>query len=135
MNPEELLYSETHEWTQLSEEGGAKFATVGISQFAAKELGDLTYIELPTIGDVVQATKPFGVIESVKAAYDIYAPVDGEVVAINERIAADDDDPDALDVITSDPQGEGWMVKIKITDESNLQKLLDFAAYQKQCEQ
>ncbi len=135
MNPEELLYSESHEWTSVAEEGGDKVATVGVSSFAAKELGDLTFVELPSVGQIVEATKPFGVIESVKAAYDIYAPVDGEVIAVNEKIAGADDDPDALDVITSDPHGEGWMVKIKITDESNLQKLLDFEAYQKQCEQ
>jgi glycine cleavage system H protein len=127
VKPEDLLYAKTHEWVALADEGGAKVATVGISAFAVEALTDLVYIELPAIGKKVDAEQPFCEVESVKAVSDIYAPIDGEVVAVNSSL------PDALETLSTDPYGEGWIAKIKISDEAGLSKLLDHAAYQKQC--
>jgi glycine cleavage system H protein len=129
VKPEELLYAKTHEWVSIAEEGGAKVATVGISAFAVEALTDLVYIELPAVGKKVEAEQPFCEVESVKAVSDIYAPIDGEVVAVNSRL------PDALETLSTDPYGDGWIAKIKISDESGLAKLMDHAAYQKQCEE
>lgn len=129
MKPEELLYAKTHEWVSVAEEGGAKIATLGISAFALEALTDLVYIELPEIGKQVEAQQPFCEVESVKAVSDIYAPVDGEVIAVNTSL------PDALETLGADPYGTGWIAKIKISDESGLSELLDHTAYQKQCEE
>lgn len=129
MKPEELLYAKTHEWVAVAEEGGAKVATIGISAFAVEALTDLVYIELPAVGKKVEAEQPFCEVESVKAVSDIYAPIDGEVVAVNSAL------PDSLETLSTDPYGNGWIAKIKISDESGLSKLLDHAAYQKQCEE
>lgn len=127
MSPEELLYAETHEWVAVSEESGEKVATVGISAFAVEALTDLVYIELPEVGRQVGAGESFGEIESVKAVSDLYAPVGGEVVAVNEKL------PDNLEVLGDDPYEAGWMVKIVLADEGELGRLMDHAAYQKQC--
>lgn len=127
MKPEELLYATTHEWVSVAEEDGAKIATVGISAFAVEALTDLVYIDLPAVGKQAEAGQPFCEVESVKAVSDIYAPVSGEVVAANSAL------PDALETLSSDPYGAGWIAKIKISDESGLAKLMDHAAYQKQC--
>lgn len=127
MKPEELLYAKTHEWVSVAEEDGAKVATLGISAFAVEALTDLVYIELPAVGRQVEAEQPFCEVESVKAVSDIYSPVDGEVIEVNQSL------PDALETLGSDPYGAGWIAKIKITDESGLNNLLDHAAYQKQC--
>lgn len=129
MKPEDLHYAKTHEWVAVDEEGGAQIATVGISAFAVEALTDLVFIELPTVGKQVEAEQPFCEVESVKAVSDIYAPVDGEVVAVNTAL------PDALETLSSDPYGAGWIAKIKIKDDSALGNLLDHAAYQKQCEE
>lgn len=127
MKPADLLYAKTHEWVAVADEGGAKVATVGISAFAVEALTDLVFIELPKVGARVQAEQPFCEVESVKAVSDVYAPVTGEVVEVNARL------PDRLEVLSSDPYGEGWIAKIRISDESNLAKLMNYAAYQKQC--
>lgn len=127
MKPEQLLYLETHEWVHLSEEGGAKIATVGISAFAVEQLTDLVFMALPEVGKHVTAGGEFGEVESVKAVSTLYSPVDGEVVEVNSSL------PDNLETLGNDPFGAGWMVKIKVTDESGLSKLLDYDAYQKQC--
>jgi glycine cleavage system H protein len=129
VKPEELKYAKTHEWVAISEEGGAKIATVGISAFAVEALTDLVYIDLPAVGKQVEAEQPFCEVESVKAVSDIYSPVDGEVVAVNSGL------PDKLETLSTDPYGEGWIAKIKISDESGLSKLLDHAAYEKQCKE
>ncbi len=129
MKPEDLHYAKTHEWVAVAEEGGAQIATVGISAFAVEALTDLVFIELPTVGQQVEAEQPFCEVESVKAVSDIYAPVDGEVVAVNTAL------PNALETLSSDPYGAGWIAKIKIKDDSALGNLLDHAAYQKQCEE
>jgi len=127
VNPEELLYAKTHEWIAISEEGGAKVATLGISAFAVEALTDLVYIDLPAVGKQVEAEQPFCEVESVKAVSDLYSPVNGEVVAVNEAL------PDSLETLGNDPYGTGWIAKIKIADESSLANLMDHATYQKQC--
>jgi glycine cleavage system H protein len=127
VKPEELLYAKTHEWVSVADEDGAKVATIGISAFAVEALTDLVYIELPAVGKKVEAEQPFCEVESVKAVSDIYAPIDGEVVAVNSAL------PDTLETLSSDPYGNGWIAKVKISDESGLSKLMDYAAYQKQC--
>jgi len=128
VNPEQLLYAETHEWVDVATDGtGAKVATVGLSAFAVEALTDLVFIELPELGRQVTAGESFGEIESVKAVSDIYSPVSGEVVAVNDALTAN------LQQLAEDPFGKGWIVKIKIADESSLSKLVDHATYQKQC--
>lgn len=127
MKPEELLFAKTHEWVAIAEEGGQKIATMGLTAFAVEALTDLVFIELPRIGRHVQANESFCEVESVKAVSDVYAPVAGEVVAVNEKL------PDKLDTLSTDPYGEGWIAKIRVTDDSNLKNLLNYAAYQKQC--
>jgi len=129
VKPEDLLYAKTHEWVAVSQEGGAKIATVGISAFAVEALTDLVFIEPPKVGAQVAAEQPFCEVESVKAVSDVYAPVAGEVIEVNKTL------PDRLEILSSDPYGEGWIAKIRVTDDSNLSKLLDYAAYQKQCEE
>jgi len=129
VRPENLLYAKTHEWVAVSKEGGAKIATVGISAFAVEALTDLVFIELPKVGAQVAAEQPFCEVESVKAVSDVYAPVAGEVIEVNKTL------PDRLEILSTDPYGEGWIAKIRISDESNLSRLLDYAAYQKQCEE
>lgn len=130
MKPEELLYSKDHEWVAVeTDASGEKIATVGISAFALEALTDLVYIELPEVGRQVEAGAPIGVIESVKAVSDLFCPVAGEVVEVN--VAWND----KLDKLADDPYESGWLVKVKLTDESSLAGLLDYAAYQKQCEE
>ncbi|MCG8584481.1 MAG: glycine cleavage system protein GcvH [Pirellulales bacterium] len=128
MNQEELLYAKTHEWVAVdSNDAGEKIATVGISAFAVEALTDLVHIELPEVGKSVAPEEAFGEVESVKAVSDLYAPVSGEVVEVNEGL------PDALETLSEDPYGCGWVAKIRIADEGDLSNLLDHAAYQRQC--
>ncbi len=128
MTPDELLFAETHEWTRVEiDESGDKIATVGISAFAVEALTDLVFMQLPEVGQELQAGKPFGEVESVKAVSDLYSPIDGEVVAVNDGL------PDDLDQLAAEPYGKGWLLKIKISDETGLERLMDYAAYQKQC--
>lgn len=142
MTPEQLLYSKTHEWVRVEtlpsaeesstsphELAGAKIATVGISAFAIEQLTDLVHVELPEPGRHVTAGEPFGEIESVKAVSDLYSPVNGEIVEVNGKLA------ERLETLADDPYDAGWFVKIRISDESGLSELLDYAAYQKQCEE
>jgi glycine cleavage system H protein len=125
-----LLYSKTHEWARVeTDAAGAKVATVGLTPFALELLTDLVHVELPKTGARVKAAEPFGEIESVKAVSDLYSPVDGEVVAANQAIVGN------LEDLPKDPYGNGWFVKIKISDEAGLANLLDEAAYKKQCEE
>ncbi|MCA9189234.1 MAG: glycine cleavage system protein GcvH [Pirellulaceae bacterium] len=127
MKPEELLYNKTHEWVHISSDNGVKVATIGISAFAVEQLTDLVFMELPTAGRTVTAGEPMGEIESVKAVSDIYSPVTGEVLEVNEDL------PNALETLNSDPYGKGWITKIRITDEASLDGLMDHAAYLRQC--
>jgi len=127
-DPKSLQYTSTHEWMHLEDgPGGAKTATVGISDFAIHALTDLVHIELPELGRRVQAGKPFGEVESVKAVSDLYSPVDGEVVEVNKAVAQN------LDSLTQDPYGAGWLVKIRV--QAGQSELLDYATYKKQCDE
>lgn len=117
--PSELKYASSHEWARL--EGDT--VTVGITDHAQDALGDVVYVELPEIGDSVNAGDEAGVVESVKAASDIYAPVSGEVIAINEDLE------DAPETINGDPYNDGWFFKLKITDAAELEDLLDADGY------
>lgn len=123
MDPQTLRFSKTHEWIHL--EGDT--ATIGISEFAVRQLTDLVYIELPESGRSLQAGDVFGVVESVKAASDLYAPVGGEVTAANNALEDD------LGVLSEDPFGRGWMIKLKVADASAVSSLMDYAAYQEHC--
>lgn len=127
MKPEELLYSETHEWAHVSGAGGQKVATIGISAFAVEQLTDLVYMELPEVGKSLNAGDEFGVVESVKAVSPLYSPVSGQVVEVNTSL------PDKLETLSSDPYNAGWIIKVRLSDEATLSKLLNHAAYQKQC--
>lgn len=128
MTPQELLYAKTHEWVSLeTNAAGERIATVGISAFALEELTDLVFMELPPLGREVKAEEPFGEVESVKAVSDLVSPVDGQVVAVNESI------PDNLGKLPDDPYDAGWLIKVKLSDESALKNLMDYESYQKQC--
>lgn len=119
--PKELKYSKDHEWVRL--EGNR--AVVGITDFAQSQLGDVVFVEVPEIGAKVAAGEGFSVVESVKAVSDIYAPLSGTVVEVNEALA------DAPEVVNQDPYGEGWVAVIEITDRSEVDNLLDSAEYEK----
>src|SRR5437588_10426637 len=110
MDPKTLRFAKTHEWAKLDGE----ICTVGITKFAVDQLTDVVYIELPDVGDHTFAGESFGEIESVKAVSDLYAPVDGEVVAVNEQLI---NDPTP---VSNDPYGAGWMVKLKVEPGANL---------------
>ena len=127
MNPKDLLYAETHEWVRVSQEAGRKVGTVGITAFALEQLTDLVHMVLPKVGAQVQAGAPFGEVESVKAVSDLYSPVSGEVIAVHGDLTS------KLETLASDPYQEGWMIKVALSDEASLKKLMDVAAYEKQC--
>lgn len=128
VSPEQLLFAKTHEWVDVEQDDtGAKIATVGISAFAVEALTDLVYIELPDAGRTLAAGETFGEVESVKAVSDLYAPVSGEVISVNSSLA------NQLELLSEDPYGKGWMIKIRIGDEADLSALMDHAAYAKQC--
>ncbi len=127
MTPKDLLYAETHEWVRLADEGGRKVATVGITDFAIAQLTDLVHMVLPKVGKQVKAGAEFGEVESVKAVSSIYSPVTGEIVAVNSDL------PNRLESLGSDAYVDGWMIKVAISDETPLKKLMDAAAYEKQC--
>jgi glycine cleavage system H protein len=111
----------------MNDEGAQKVATVGLSAFAVEALTDLVFIELPKVGRQVKAEESFCEVESVKAVSDVYAPVTGEVIAVNESL------PDRLESLSADPYGEGWIARIKVTDDSALANLMDHQAYQEMC--
>ena len=116
-----LRYTEEHEWLQLD----GDVATVGITAHAAKELGDLVFVQLPEVGAKLAKGDGAAVVESVKAASDVFAPLDGDVTAVNDAIVADPS------LVNSDPLGQGWFFKLKLSDPSAFAKLLDEAAYTK----
>ena len=119
--PSELKYASSHEWVR--NEGDGTY-TVGISEHAQELLGDMVFVDLPDVGDEVDAGEDCAVAESVKAASDIYAPISGEVVAINEELE------DAPEQVNSDAYGDGWLFRVKASDESELANLLDAEGYQ-----
>lgn len=119
--PEDLKYSKEHEWVLVD----GDVVTVGITDFAQDQLGDIVFVELPSIGDKVSKDEAFGVVESVKAVNDVYAPLSGTVVEVN------DDLPDSPEMINEDCYGDGWMVKIRLSDPAELEALMDAAGYEK----
>ncbi len=125
--PDELLYAETHEWVRVADEGGRKVGTIGITAFAIEQLTDLVHMVLPKVGATVKQGEEFGEVESVKAVSSLYSPVDGEIVAVNSEL------PGKLETLGSDPYGAGWLIKVAITNDAGLSKLMDKAAYERQC--
>lgn len=124
--PDNLKYTTSHEWIKVNEDGTA---TIGISDHAQDALGDIVFVELPEPGSQVSARDEVAVVESVKAASDIYAPVTGEIVAINETLV------DVPETVNSDPYGDGWFFKIRPDDENELAELLDAEAYKEICDE
>lgn len=122
--PDDLKYSKSDEWVRI--EGDT--ATIGISDYAQDALNDIVYVELPEVGSSLDAGSSFATIESVKAASDLYAPVSGEVTAVNSELE------DSPEIINSDPYGEGWLLKLKVSDSAALAALMDAAAYRAYCE-
>ena len=124
MDPNELKYTKTHEWIHVD----GDTATVGITDFAVQQLTDLVYVDLPQVGRTLKPGETFGEVESVKAVSDLYAPLAGEITESNSAV------PDDPAVLSDDPFGKGWLIRLRIADASALDNLLDRAAYQKHCE-
>jgi len=118
--PAELKYTKEHEWIRIDGDTG----TIGITDFAQSELGDVVFVELPAVGDAVTKDATFGTIEAVKAVSDLYAPISGEVIEVNPAVS------DTPELINKEPYGEGWMLKIRIANRDELGSLLDVAGYQ-----
>lgn len=118
--PDNIKYASSHEWVRVDDDG---IATVGISHHAQDALGDIVFVDLPELGTTVNAKDEVAVVESVKAASDIYSPVSGEIVAINEALV------DAPETVNSQPYDGGWFFKVEISDETELEELMDAEAY------
>jgi glycine cleavage system H protein len=118
--PAGLKYSKEHEWVATEE----TVATIGITDYAQDQLGEIVYVELPAVGDKISKDDAFGVVESVKAVSDIYAPVSGTVVEVNQEL------PESPEMINEDPYGDGWLVKVKVSDPTELDDLLDNEEYE-----
>jgi len=118
--PEDLKYTKEHEWVLIE----AGTATVGITDYAQDQLGDIVFVELPAVGDKVSKEDAFGVVESVKAVSDIYAPLSGKVLEVN------DDLPDNPEMLNEDPYGDGWIIKIELTDPEEIEDLLTSVEYE-----
>jgi glycine cleavage system H protein len=117
--PPGLKYSKEHEWVATEE----SVATIGITDHAQEQLGEIVYIELPSVGEKVSKDDPFGVVESVKAVSDIYAPVSGTVVEVNEDL------PESPETVNEDPYGDGWLIKVKVSDPADFEDLMDNDEY------
>ncbi len=124
--PHELKYLSSHEWIRLEADG--ETVTVGITDYAQELLGDVVFVEMPELGAIVNAGDEAGVVESVKAASDIFCPVSGEVIAINDSLEG------APELVNSDPYNDGWFFKVKISDAADLESLLDAEGYVAVCE-
>ena len=120
--PDGLRYTEDHEYLRATDESGVY--QIGITDYAQGELGDVVYVELPMVGEIFEKKATFGTIEAVKAVSDLYCPVAGEIVAVNESL---DDDPS---LINGDPYGAGWMIRVRVGAEATVDALMDAAAYQ-----
>lgn len=120
--PKELYYTEEHEWLAYDDEQG--IGTIGITDYAQGELGDVVFVELPDEGRHVEAKDPFGTIEAVKAVSELFSPVSGEVVEVNRELES------SPELVNSEPYGEGWMIKVKLDDPAELQRLLSAADYE-----
>lgn len=121
MAAEDLLYTETHCWVRKEDDGDV---VVGITDFAQEQMTELTFVELPEVGETVEAGGEVAVVESVKAANDVYAPVSGEIVAVN------DDLTEEPELVNQDPFGRGWLFRIRPSDPSELDRLMDFDTYE-----
>ena len=119
--PEDLYYTKEHEWVSVNEDT----VTVGITDYAQGELGDIVFVELPEIGTETNAMQPFGVIEAVKTVTDLFAPVSGNVIEVNNALI------NKPDLINKDPYGEGWIIKIKMNNEEEINELLYASGYKK----
>ena len=117
--PEELKYTKDHEWISINGE----IATVGITDFAQRELGDIVYVEVETVGETLEADEVFGTVEAVKTVSDLFLPVSGEILEFNEALDASPED------VNSDPYEKGWMIRLKVADINDLEKLLDSNKY------
>jgi glycine cleavage system H protein len=118
--PDNLSYTKDHEWLRLA----GDVAYIGISDFAQEALGDIVYVELPKVGDSFEASDPFGSVESVKSVNELFIPVSGEILEVNEALA------DAPELVNNDPYRDGWMIKIKVVDSTELDSLLSAAEYE-----
>ena len=121
MNPEELRYTESHEWVHVDGDIG----TIGITDHAQKQLGEIVYLELPEVGHVFNADEEFGTVESVKAVSELYVPVSGEVVEINKSAVGEPG------IINDDPLGDGWLIKVKLPTDEDVARLMTAEAYAK----
>ncbi len=119
MVPDDRKYTQEHEWVLIEDD----VATIGVTDFAAGELGDIVFVELPEIGSEFSQGDTVGTIESVKAVADLYLPVSGEIVAINEAVV------DSPELVNSDPMEDGWLLKVKLSDAAEVDQLMDAAAY------
>ena len=121
MVPSDLRYTKDHEWVRLD----GDTATIGVTDFAANQLGDVVFVDLPAVGKSVDQFATFGVVESVKAVSDLYAPLSGEVTEVNADLGS------KPELVNSDPFGDGWMIRVKVGDQSQVGELLDAAGYEK----
>ena len=122
--PENLRYAKSHEWVRVEDDGSV---TVGISDHAQEMLGDLVFVELPDVGQTLSAGEQMAVVESVKAASDLFMPVAGDILAVNEDLI------DAPETLNSDPYSAGWLIRIKMSEPDKVNQLMDAAAYEKYC--
>ena len=120
--PAELKYTKDHEWVKLE----GDIATIGITEFAQSELGDIVYVEVETVGETMAQEEVFGSVEAVKTVSDLFLPMSGEIIEFNEALEA------TPEVVNNDPYGAGWMVKVRVSDASEFEALLDAAAYAKE---
>jgi glycine cleavage system H protein len=120
MYPQEFLYTKEHEWIRVDESIG----TIGITEYAQKELGDVVFVELPKVGDHVTAGESFGTVESVKAVSEIYSPVNGEVTAANPKVQANPE------MLNADPHGEAWLIRVRLSDRRETESLMSADEYE-----
>ena len=120
MVPKDLRYTKDHEWVKVD----GDVATIGVTDYAANQLGDVVFVDLPAVGKTIDQFATFGVVESVKAVSDLYAPVAGEITEVNAELGA------KPELVNSDPFGEGWMIRVKVADPDQLSGLLDAAGYE-----
>ena len=125
MNPEELHYTASHEWVRIDGDVG----TIGITDYAQKELGEIMYLEMPEVGHVFNADEEFGTVESVKAVSELYTPVSGEIVEVNKGAVAEPG------IVNDDPFGDGWLIKMKLTTDEEVGKLMTAEQYAKYVQQ
>ena len=118
--PAELKYTKDHEWVKIN----GDIATIGVTEFAQSELGDIVYVEIETIGETIEQEEVFGSVEAVKTVSDLFMPLSGELLEFNENLESNPE------LVNSDPYGEGWMIKVRISDASQIDNLLDAAAYE-----